>query len=247
MDDINSVWYNALYSVILNLIRQYVVISVNSICTPKVFCVLLHNILHTIPILKNNFDNLTLKHKLMLLVANIGMDLTWISLEIHKCNLDLEVLLFLALTFAVSSPFTTSLSSICAYATFMEVIYKTKVPYKKTANKKKKVIFQKWAKKIVKLLQTAKFLLCAFKLDCQHALLMAVEIADTISPKYKRFFLWVKTKFHTKKVKVKIAYLRMLISQSCHYINEMKSELKYIKSFEKAWTKETNIFKAICK
>lgn len=86
----------------------------------------------------------------------------------------------------------------------------------------------------MELLRHVEFAPRRFKLDRQRAPLMAPEVADAIGLRYGRLSFWTKTKFHAEQVKVEIARLKMLTSQSCRRINEMESELKYIKSLEEA-------------
>lgn len=89
------------------------------------------------------------------------------------------------------------------------------------------------------------FVLCTFKLDCQRALPLAREVADSIGLRYGRLFLRAKSKFHANLLKIEIARLKMLTLQRYRYINKMKQKLKYIQSFKVTRAKEASIFKAI--
>ncbi len=82
---------------------------------------------------------------------------------------------------------------------------------------------------MVELLQDAEFPPQAFKLDRQHPPLVAPDVADAIGLKYGRLSLRAKIIFHMEQVKVEIARLRMLTTHSCRRINELESELKYLK------------------
>lgn len=116
----------------------------------------------------------------------------------------------------------------------MDVVNKTQITCKKAAYKKEKAILKEWAKKTVELLRSAEFLLQEFKLDCQRTPPMIAEVADAIGQKYGRLSMRAKTIFHAKQLKVKITRLKILTSHSCHHINKMESELKYIQGLKKA-------------
>lgn len=85
---------------------------------------------------------------------------------------------------------------------------------------------------MVELLQDAKFLLHAFKLDQQRALPLAPKAADRIDLRYKSLSLQAKTKFHVDQLKIEIACLKMLTLQRYGRINEMEGELKYIQTLK---------------
>ena len=102
----------------------------------------------------------------------------------------------------------------------MDIANKTKITFKKAANEKKKVIFEIWVIKMVEFLSDTKFLPQEFKLDYQRTSPIIAKIANVIGQKYKRFFIWTKTKFHTKSVKVKIAYFKMFTFYSYCRINK---------------------------
>lgn len=68
----------------------------------------------------------------------------------------------------------------------MDVTNKTKMMCKKAANEEEKAIFKARTKETVKLLRGAKFPLWGFKLDCQHAPLIIMEVSDAIGLKYGR-------------------------------------------------------------
>lgn len=55
---------------------------------------------------------------------------------------------------------------------------------------------------------------------------------NAISLKYERLFLHAKIKFYANQLKVKIAYLKILISQGCQHVNKIKQELKYIQNLK---------------
>lgn len=76
---------------------------------------------------------------------------------------------------------------------------------------------------------------------------MAPDVADAIGLKYGRFSLQAKTIFHIEQVKVEIVLLRILTTHSCRRINELESELKYLKGLEKTRAKEASILMAIWK
>ena len=62
----------------------------------KIFCILLHNILHSSLIFTSSFEELILKQQSILLIADIGTDLLWISLDVYKYNSNLNTVLSLA-------------------------------------------------------------------------------------------------------------------------------------------------------
>lgn len=143
LNDIDSIWYNTLCSIALNLICQYAVMSVPA---PRkgheIFYVPLHNVLRSILIFKDGFKELTLKQKLMLLVVDIGIDLSRISLNIPKYNSDSDAMLSSALE-SMSLLKGTPLPSVRACAAFVDVTNKTEIVCKKAANKEEKVILEK--------------------------------------------------------------------------------------------------------
>ncbi len=75
---------------------------------------------------------------------------------------------------------------------------------------------------MVKFLQEEEFALRAFKLDCQCAPPLASEVVDAVDLRYRRLFLYAKTKFHIDQLKVEIACLKMLTSQGYRRINKME-------------------------
>lgn len=123
----------------------------------KIFCVLPHNVLHFVLTFKGGFKDLTLKQKSMIPLADIDMDLSRMSLEIHKYNFDLDTVLPPVLKF-VSSPKSTPSPGTQVYATFVNVANKTKIICKKVVNEEEKTIFKDRVKKTVELLWSAKFL-----------------------------------------------------------------------------------------
>lgn len=247
MNDTNSVWCNALFSVALNLIRQYAVMSVDSARSADVFRVPLRDVLRAIPTFKGGFEDLTLERKCMILIADIGMDLARISLEVHEYDSDSDAVLPPAPDSTVSSPPGTPPPSAYACDAYVEVATKTEATCKQAANEEEKAILQERAKETVELMRVVEFAPRGFKLDCQRAPPMAPEVADAFGLKYGRLSLRAKTKFHAEQVKVEIARLKMLTSHSCRRINAMESELKYIKSLEEARAKEASILNAVRK
>lgn len=69
--------------------------------------------------------------------------------------------------------------------------------------------------KMIKLLEDKEFTLHAFKLDWQCTPLLAPKVINTINLRYKRLSLYVKTKFYTKQLKIKIIHPKILTLQSC--------------------------------
>lgn len=247
LNNTNSIWYNALFSIALNLIRQYAIMSVDFTRFPDVFRLSLRDVLHAVPTFKDSFEELTLERKCMLLIADIGMDLARISLEIHEYDLDSDVVLPPTPDSTISSPPGTPLPSARACAAYVDVATKTEAICKQAANEEENAILEQRAKETVELLRHVEFAPRQFKLDRQRAPLMAPEVVDAVGLKYGRLFFRAKTKFHAEQVKVEIARLKMLTSQSYCCINEIESELKYIKSLEKARAKEASILKALRK
>ena len=143
MSNINNIWYNRLYSVTLNLICQYAIISID--CTPpiaNIFCVPLCNILRVIPTFKGGFQDLTIKCKFMVLMADIEMQLSRINLDVYEYNLDSNAELPAALDSAISlSPSTPPLSAR-TYTVFIDGAINTKSTSETAAKEQKKAILQ---------------------------------------------------------------------------------------------------------
>lgn len=59
----------------------------------EIFRVPLRDVLRSVPTFKGGFEDLTLERKSMLLVADIGTDLSRISLEVHEYNSDSDAVL----------------------------------------------------------------------------------------------------------------------------------------------------------
>lgn len=100
--------------------------------------------------------------------------------------------------------------------------------YKKNINEKKKTKPEMQTVKTVKLLWGAMFPLWKFKLDCEHALLVILKVADIFNFKYRRLSMWAKTIFHIKQIKFEILRFKILMSHSCYYIIKIELELMYI-------------------
>lgn len=163
----------------------------------KIFRVPLHNVLRSVSNFKSGFEDLTLEWKSMLLIADIGTDLSQISLDIHKYNSDLDAVLLPTLEF-VNSPEGTPPPGARAYAAFMDVANKTEIACKKAVNKEEKVILEEWAKKTMELLRGIKFPPRGFKLDYQRVPPMVAEVANMIDQKYGGLSMRAKTKFYAE-------------------------------------------------
>lgn len=87
----------------------------------------------------------------MLLVIDIGTNLSQICLDIYKYNSDSDIVLP-PVPESVISLEKISLSVVRACATFINVTNKTKIICKKTVNKEEKIILEEWAKEMIKLL-----------------------------------------------------------------------------------------------
>lgn len=212
----------------------------------KIFCVPPHDVLRSVPTFRGGFEDFILKSKSMLFIADIGIDLSRISLNVYKYNFDLDAILPLA-SQSVSLPESTPLLGAWACAAFVDVANKTEITCEKVVNEKEKAILKERVKEMVELLWGIEFPSQGFKLDCQHAPPMVAEVVDAIGQKYGKLSMRAKTKFHAEQLKVEIAYLKMLTSYSCRRINEIESELKYIQGLEKIRVKEANILKAVRK
>lgn len=117
---------------------------VDSVCPiANVFRVLLCDMLFAIPKLKSGFENLTIKRKFMILIANIRTDLNRSSLNIHKCDLDLDAPLSAAPNSANGPLPNTLLPSAYTYFVYIDVAAKTEGINKKTTKEKEKPMFQK--------------------------------------------------------------------------------------------------------
>lgn len=138
LNDIDSVWYNALYSVALNLIRQYAVMSVPAPTKGnEIFRVTLRDVLRSVPTFKGGFEDLTLERKSMLLVADIGTDLSRISLEVHEYNSDSDAVLPPAPE-SMSSPDGTPPPGARACTAFVDVANKTEITAKRPRTRRRK-------------------------------------------------------------------------------------------------------------
>lgn len=100
--------------------------------------------------------------------------------------------------------------------------------YKQTAREEKAKIQKYWAQKTIELLLNEEFALHMFKLDWPHTPPLAPKVIDTIGLKYKKLFLYAKTKFHANQLKVEILHVKILTLQGCQYINKIKQKLKYV-------------------
>lgn len=76
----------------------------------KIFSILLYNILYSISIIKDDFEDLIFQQKLILLIIDISINLFWISLDIYKYNFDSDAML-LPILKSISSSKETSLPS----------------------------------------------------------------------------------------------------------------------------------------
>ena len=243
-DDSESVWFNALYSVALSLIRQFAVICVDAPAA-NIACVALRDLLRSVPTFKGGFEELTLARKSLILSDDSPADLSQINLGVHDYESDSEVALPPHNETAGSSPPGTPPPSARACAAFVDVATKNKVMYKQLARKEEAKIQKHRAQETVELLRDKEFAPRGFKLDRQRAPPLAPEVADAIGLRYGRLSLRAKTNFHADQLKVEIARLKMLTSQGCRRINEMEQELKYIQSLEVARAKEASILKAV--
>lgn len=87
----------------------------------------------------------------MILIANIGTNLSWINLDLHKYDSDLETLLPAISNAVMSSlPNTLPLSGH-VYIAYIDVAAKINVTSKKTTKEEEKQIPQKWAKEMIEL------------------------------------------------------------------------------------------------
>lgn len=77
----------------------------------------------------------------MVLIANIGMDLSRINLDVHKYNSNLDAELLTAPDSAMSSLPGTPLLNARACAAFIDMATKTKLTIEAAAKEQEKVIF----------------------------------------------------------------------------------------------------------
>ncbi len=174
-------------------------ISVNSTSSiVNIFHVLLCDVLCAILTFKRGFQDLIIKHKSIMLIADIGTDLSRINLDIHEYKLDSDVELPTAPNSALSSPPGTPPLSARVCAVFIDVATKTKPISKAAAKEQEKAILQQRAKEMVELLKDSEFPLRTFKLDRQCLPLMVPNIVDVIGLKYGRLSLRAKTIFYMK-------------------------------------------------
>ncbi len=131
-DDNKSVWYNTLYSVTFSIIRQFAVICVDAPATNNA-CVLLQDLLHSIPTFKSSFEELTFACKSLILIDNSLANLGQINLEIHEYELYLEVAIPPHNKTTANSLHDILLPSACTCAAFVNIATKNKIIYKQTA------------------------------------------------------------------------------------------------------------------
>lgn len=74
-------------------------------------------------------------------VVSIGMNPTWINLDVYEYDLDLDTLLFITPNSTISSLSDIFLLSAYACAVYIDMAAKTKVTSKKNVKKEEKVIF----------------------------------------------------------------------------------------------------------
>lgn len=91
-----------------------------------VFCIPICNVLRAIPTFKDDFQDLTIKRKFIVLIADIGTDLSRINLEIHEYNLDWDAKLPTIIDSLLSLLLNTHILSTCTCTAFIEVVTKTK-------------------------------------------------------------------------------------------------------------------------
>ncbi len=116
----------------------------------EIFRVPLRDVLRPVPTFKGGFEDLTLEQKSMLLVADIGTDLSLISLEVHELHYDSDAVLPPAPE-SMSSPEGTPPPGARACTAFVDVANKTEITCKKAANEEEKAIFEERAKETVEL------------------------------------------------------------------------------------------------
>lgn len=113
LNEINTVWYNRLFSIGGNLISKYAVININfTRFSSNIVCVALCDMLDIISIFNNGFEHLTIRYQFIILNVNIDMSLCWINLDIHKFYGDSNALLFVEHNFLISSLFILSYQAL---------------------------------------------------------------------------------------------------------------------------------------
>ncbi len=101
------------------------------------------------------------------------------------------------------------------------------------------------ARETTELLQHQEFALRRFRLDTLRAPPLLTETANAIGMQYGRLNLRVKTKLHVDQMKCEIKRLDVLVQQGCNRIKALESEMKYIKTLEKAREDQICIVKSI--
>lgn len=96
----------------------------------NIFYVLLCDILYTISIFKNSFQNFTIKYKFIILIANIRIDLSQINLDIYEYKLNLNTKLFIIPEFVLSLLPGIFLLNTYIYTAFINIAIKTKLTSK---------------------------------------------------------------------------------------------------------------------
>ncbi len=108
----------------------------------NVFHVPLCDMLCAILIFKGGFQDLTIKYKSIVLIADIRTDLSRINLDIHEYNSDLDAELLAAPDSALSPLAGTLPLSARTYAAFIDIAIKTKPTSKVVAKEQEKAILQ---------------------------------------------------------------------------------------------------------
>lgn len=157
INKVNSVWYNAMYFISLNLICKYVIMNIFILKKGyKISYIPLYDLLFLVSIFKSGFNKLIFKRKSMLFIIDVNTDLSWKKLDVHKYNSDFNIALP-PLAKYINLPDSISTINLWAYTAFIKFVNKTKMIYNKAANKEEKVILKMQAKKM-ELLQDIEFL-----------------------------------------------------------------------------------------
>lgn len=243
-DDTNSSWYTALYSVALNLIRQYAIMSVDS-PEANIFRVSLRGLLRAVPTFKGGFDELTTERKSQVLIADVSKYLSRHNFAVHKCDLDLDATLAPPHESAGSSPPGTPPPNARDYAAFVEVASKNEEMYEQATEEEESIILNQEAQEMVELLRGEEFAPRGFRMNRLRAPALTPEVADAIGLRYGRLPFRAKTKFHVDQMKVELKRLKLFVSQVRRRINEMEQEIRYVESLEVARADEARTLKAV--
>lgn len=145
----------------------------------------------------------------------------------------------------VSSKSGTPPPGICACANFIKTAVRNKPRYEKTAQGEKVEIINERTRKMVNFLHKAKFSLQNFKFNCLYAPILHLYVTDAIGLRYGRLSFCAKILFYIDQMKVELGRLHLLRSQVCCRSENIKKDMKYVKSLDVKWVVKSHILQAV--